>query len=55
MIVLAKKNQFGSKFTPRSLAGAKKLMPAKFVRPLSLPEIKSGRTGGAILPGAAWQ
>ncbi len=23
--------------------------------PLSLPEIKSGRTGDAILPGAAWQ
>ena len=22
---------------------------------LSLPEIKSGRTGDAILPGAAWQ
>src|SRR5271155_900431 len=25
------------------------------VRGLSLPEIKSGRTGDAILPGAAWQ
>ena len=24
-------------------------------RPLSLPEIKCGRTGDAILPGAAWQ
>ena len=34
---------------------ASPLQQAQYSEHLSLPEIKCGRTGDAILPGAAWQ